>query len=233
MIQPEEENNLPPWPTAPVFGCAMDHYGKNRWLAFSPKLRRNVTLYNDLEYDHWVLIESNPLVKSFCEKPRRVRVHLSTGIVTTLFDMWLLWDTNEQEYRGVKYLCDLSQADLNSRIHRQIQAQEKWCALSNVKHLTITDEVIRANPVSLSNWKFILSTLACTQDIDLGSHIENISRVVKSRGGGTLQEIERLFPKIDRTLVMASVFTLLHRGLLKASLDNQYLNASTKIDVVL
>ncbi|HEY0321393.1 MAG TPA: TnsA endonuclease N-terminal domain-containing protein [Pyrinomonadaceae bacterium] len=224
----EESINYP----SPVCDRPQSRYGNNRWVVYSPRLKRRVILYSNLEYDHWVLVEANTSIKSFCEQPRRIRVKLPTGLVTTIFDMWILWDTNAQEYREVKYLHDLLHADPNSRIHRQIQAQKKWCTLSNAKHSIMTDEVIRANPIFLSNWKFILSTLACTQNIDLSLHIENISSTIKRCGGETLRNIERLFPKIDRTLVMASVFTLLHRGLLKASLDNHPLNASTKIDIV-
>lgn len=233
MIQPEEENGLPSLPPTPIFGGVQNHYGNNRWVAFSPKLRREVTLYSDIEYDHWVLIESDPLVKSFCEQPRRVRVNLPIGLVTTTFDMWILWVTNEQEYREVKDLKELLEASPNSRIDRQIQAQKKWCALQNVKHLVMTNDVIQANPLFLSNWKLMLSTLACTQSIDLSPQIENISYAVKSRGGGTLREIEQSVPGIDRTLVMASVFTLIHRGLLRAPLDKQSLTASTRVDMML
>jgi hypothetical protein len=218
---------------SPVWDCPQSRYGNNRWIVFSPKLKRNVILYSDLEYDHWVLVEANSLIKSFCEQPRRVRVQLPSGPVITIFDMWILWDTNCQEYLEIKYRRELLNLNPNSRVYRQIQAQKKWCDVTRRNHRVVTDEVIRAKPVFLSNWKFILSTLACTQNIDLNSHIENISYIVKRCGGGTLREIERLFPKIDRTLVMASVFTLLHCGLLKAPLDNQPLNASTKMDIVL
>lgn len=233
MIQLEDENGLPSLPPTPIFGGAQNHYGNNRWIAFSPKLRRNITLYSNLEYDHWVLIESDPLVKSFCEQPCRVRIKLPIGLVTTTPDMWILWVTDDQEYREVKYLDELLQAAPNSRIDRQIQVQKKWCALQNAVHSVMTDDVIRANPLLLSNWKFILRTLACTQSIDLSPHIENISNAIKRRGGGTLREIEQSVPGLDRTLVRASVFTLLHRGLLRAPLDKQPLTASTRVDNVL
>jgi hypothetical protein len=232
MIKLEEENSFPQRPLAPICGYAQNRYGNNRWEGFSPKLRRNIILTSDIEYDHWVLIESDPLIKSFCEYPCRVRVNLPIGPVTTIFDMWILWHNNDQEYREVKYLSELLQAAPNSRIDRQIKAQKMWCALQNNKHSVMTDDVIRANPLFLSNWKSILSTLASTQDIDLSPHIENISYAVAKRGGGTLREIEQSVPGMDRTLVMASVFTLIQRGLLKAPLDTQSLTTSTRVDNV-
>jgi hypothetical protein len=147
--------------------------------------------------------------------------------------MWLLWDTERQEYREIKYKHELLNATSDSRIYRQLQAQKKWCELDKVDHTIMTDEVIRANPTFLSNWKFILSNLACTQYINLSSHIENIYSMLVSSGSITLKGIENSFPTIDRALIWASIFTLIHRGHLKAPLDAQPINASIQIGVML
>lgn len=217
---------------APVWERPQSRYGNNRWVVFSPKLNRKVILYSNLEYDHWVLVEATPEIKSFCEQPRRVRIQLPSGPVTTIFDMWVLWETLLQEYREVKYSHQLMSATPDSRIFRQIQAQKRWCALNGVEHTVMDEAKIRTNPLLLSNWKFILSSLACTQDVDLSTHIENVGSMLTRSGSGTLCEIENSFPAIDRCLTRASIFTLIHRGLLKAPLDVQKLNASTLVEVV-
>jgi len=167
----DEELGLVNYPS-PVWERPQSRYGNNRWVAYSPRLQRRVILYSDLEYDHWVLVEATPSIKRFCEQPRRVRVQLPSGSVTTVFDMWILWDTNCQEYREVKYQHELLRATPGSRTDRQIQAQKKWCELCKVGHRVITDEVIRACPLFLVNWKSILGHLACTQQIDLRTNIE-------------------------------------------------------------
>src|SRR5438270_9928843 len=94
----EESINYP----SPVWDRPQTRYGNNRWIAYSPRLQRRVILYSDLEYDHWVLMEATPSIKRFCEQPRRIRVQLPPGLVTTVFDMWILWETDRQEYRAVK-----------------------------------------------------------------------------------------------------------------------------------
>lgn len=218
---------------APVWERPQTRYGNNRWVAYSPKLKRNVILYSDLEYDHWVLVEATPAIKAFCEQPRRIRVQLPSGLVTTVFDMWILWDTRSQEYREIKYRQELLNASTDSRIYRQIEAQKKWCELDRVNHTVMTDEVIRANPIFLSNWKFILSSMASTQCADLSPHIENINSMLIRRGTCTLREIENSFPTVDRCLTRASIFILIHRGHLKAPLDMQPLTASTQVNGLL
>lgn len=217
----------------PVWDRPQTRYGNNRWVVFSPKLQRRVILYSDLEYDHWVLVEGTPAIKSFCEQPRRVRVQLPSGFVTTIFDMWVFWETQQQEYREVKYRYQLLKTPPDSRISRQIQAQKKWCHLARVNYTVMTDEVIRANLVLLSNWKLILSSLACMQDVDLSAHIESVRSLLVRSGSRTLRGIEESFPAVDRCLIRAAVFTLLHRGHLYAPLDKHPLNASTQMDLVL
>lgn len=224
------ENITPP---SPVWEKPQSRYGNNRWIAYSPKLKRNVILYSDLEYDHWVMVEATPPIKSFCEQPRRVRIQLPSGPVTTIFDMWVLWDNQSQEYREIKYRHELFKAPRESRIYRQIQAQKKWCELDGANYTVMTDEVIRANPIFLSNWKFILSNLASVRDINLSVHITNVNSLLMRNGSRSLREIESSFPAVDRSMIRASIFTLIHRGNLTAPLDAQPVNASTQIDVVL
>jgi hypothetical protein len=218
---------------SPIWERPQTRYGNNRWVAYSPKLERNVILYSDLEYDHWVLVEATPAIKIFCEQPRRVRVQLPSGPVTTIFDMWILWDKQSQEYREIKYQRELLKAIPGSRIYRQIQAQKKWCELDGFTHTVMTDEVIRGNSILLSNWKLILSNLACMQDINLSVHITNVSSLLMGSGSKTVREIENSFPAVDRSLIRASIFTLIHRGSLRAPLDVQPISASTQIEVVL
>jgi hypothetical protein len=52
-------------------------YGSNYWEVYSPKVKRIIRLFSDLEYDHWVLVENNPSVTSFCEQPLRIACNLS------------------------------------------------------------------------------------------------------------------------------------------------------------
>jgi hypothetical protein len=71
------------------------------------------------------------------------------------------------------------------------------------------------------------------QDIDLSAHVVNVSSLLMGGGSKTLREIENSFPAVDRSLIRASIFTLIHHGNLKAPLDMQPINASTQIDEML
>ena len=51
----------------PLIKTRTGRYGNNHWLVFSPKLKRDVNLFSDLEFDNWVLIETDPTVVTFCD----------------------------------------------------------------------------------------------------------------------------------------------------------------------
>lgn len=215
----------------PVWKRPLSRYGTNRWIVFSPKLRRTVILYNSLEYDHWVLVESEPAISSYCEQPRRIRMRLPSGVVTTVFNMWILWDSMLQEYRAVRCLKDLSRANGGSRISRELEAQKLWCQLEGVCHSVLTEETIRANLTYLENWKIILSHLAAAQNIDLRPQLNEIIAMLVSEGGRHLRQIEASFPNTDRLLTRAAIFFLLHSGRLRAPLDRVTLTASMPVEI--
>lgn len=216
---------------SPVWKRPLSRYGTNRWIVFSPKLRRTVILHNSLEYDHWALIESEPAIRSYCEQPRRIRVRLPSGVITTVFNMWILWDSMLQEYRAVRYKKDLSRGNGSSRINQEIEAQKLWCHLGGVRHSVVTDETVRANLTYLENWKIILSHLAAAQAIDLGPQINEIIAMLASEGGRQLRQIEASFPDTDRSFTRAAIFALLHSGRLRAPLDRVPLTASLPVEI--
>lgn len=55
-----------------MFKKAADHtrpYGSHRYDVFAPKLRRFVTLFGSDALDAWIVLESDPSVISYCERP--------------------------------------------------------------------------------------------------------------------------------------------------------------------
>ncbi len=44
-------------------------YGNNRMIVYSPKLQRQVTLYSNLEYYCYLMLEFDSEIINFCEQP--------------------------------------------------------------------------------------------------------------------------------------------------------------------
>ncbi|CAM2777569.1 hypothetical protein PASE110613_00180 [Paenibacillus sediminis] len=55
--------------------------GIGYWEGFSPKLRRDITLLGDLEYDHWLFVETNPSISNYCERPTLIKAITNGKVV--------------------------------------------------------------------------------------------------------------------------------------------------------
>ena len=95
--------------TEPVWEPATGHYGNNLWIRYSPRLGRLVRLYSDLEHDHWILLEADGAVESFCEQPVRIRVVDGRRVIQSVIDVWVRWRNGREEYREVKFTHDLTE----------------------------------------------------------------------------------------------------------------------------
>lgn len=133
-------------------------YGNNRWDTFSKKLGRDVHLYSDLEYEHWILIEFDPNVLTFCEQPLKIKYFLDNKLIESIFDMWVKYLNGDEFFIEVKYLKELNpNYEKSDRAIRQTKIQKLWCEENNKNYKVVTENEIRKNPVLLSNANTIVS----------------------------------------------------------------------------
>lgn len=228
----EQKDKETPRHTKPVWKIPAGRYGNNRWIIFSPTLKRQVVTASDLEYDELVMIEANKHIKHFCEQPLRVKIKLPAGLVTTVFDFWIHWKDGREEYREVKYRRDVLLAETGSRIKRQLEAQATWCHLQGFDYVLETEDTIRSNTIYLANWKIILHHLAMTADVDLNPIARKVIQLILIAGPLTIAALERLCASVDRILVKAAIFLLLHGGRAKAPLETKRLGPSMPVEIV-
>lgn len=48
--------------------------GAHRFDAFSPKLHRRLTFYRRSPLEMWILLETDPAVADFCERPGYIKI---------------------------------------------------------------------------------------------------------------------------------------------------------------
>lgn len=154
-------------------------YGNNYWEVYSPKLKRNVRLFSDLEYDNWVQIETNPKIISFCEQPLKIQALHDGKIKESIFDMWVLYDNNLEEFQEVKYTSELNGlSNKSERSIKQIEVQKKWCKDNNYTYAVKTEVEIRENLTHLNNLKYIIGQVKnsdCIQEDELNLMIQYLS----------------------------------------------------------
>lgn len=168
--------------------------GAHRFEAFSPKLKRRLTFYRRCTFDQWVLIESDPAIGHFCERPGfiqfRERRHLADFLVSysDRQELILLPDPviDEEAKEGLELNADA----VNVRL---VDAAEH-----------------AASRVWIENWLRMLPSIVATQGLVSVSLLDAVERFVASPK--PLSAIEREFSKGDPVLVRAAIFNLLHTG---------------------
>lgn len=226
MNKPKTEKKSGTPKYSPVMKLGASRFGNNRWIVFSVRLLRLVILYSDLEYDHWVTVEANYRIISYCEQPLRIRAKTAAGFVTTVFDMWLLFASGKEVFREVKYSAQLTEV----RVVRQILAQRTYCAIESGNHEVFDEHRIRRNPAYLRSWKFILRVLAATHKTNLVPMSEQISHLLRN-GPMTLRELEANCSRAERSLLRPAVFKMLHAGHAKAPLGSQEITNDLPVEL--
>ena len=210
----------------PIWTPPRGRFSNNLWQVYSPKVDRVVNLYSDLEYDHWVLVESDPHIRLFCEQPRKIVVVVAGKSVSSVFDMWIERVGGEEEYREVKYAADVA------RFSRQIGAQRAWCERAGVGYAVVTEREIRNRPQYLANWKLLLRYLTPAFQTGARSVVDRVLLLVDaSEWPVTLSAVESAFPDVEPSLVKAAVATLLHSGAFVADLERGPITPDLPLEV--
>ncbi len=224
-LKPPQRYSRPSW------NPGRGSYGNNFWQAYSPKLRRTVKLYSDLEYHHWILIEATPEIVTFCEQPLRMQSRFDGRDRASFIDMWVEWRDGTEQYRELKYAKDMAQRDENPFLSRQLAVQEAWCRRHGVEHAIVTDEEVFANKLLLRNWRLILSILANAREADLRSLQATIRKIVGLHGAISLGDIRAVLLEPTETIFQAAVFALIHQGSIKAPLESVELTYALPLEV--
>ena len=146
--------------TSPIEMPRATHYGNNYYRTYSPKLNRVITCYSNLEYYNYLTLETNPLVKTFCEQPLKIEIIQDDKVKYAIFDMWVKYHDGSEEFQEVKYSSELNGNDPSSvRSQEQIRRQENWCKDNAVKFVVRTEKDIIKGPFYLRNLNVISSRI--------------------------------------------------------------------------
>ncbi|WP_318766123.1 TnsA endonuclease N-terminal domain-containing protein [Lactiplantibacillus carotarum] len=142
----------------PIFIPEGTKYGNNRWEVYSPKIKRRVKLYSDLEYYHWLTIEMDPNIISFCEQPLKIpdtKSPLSNHNGFSIPDM--IMEDTEHNYTivEVKHRSELQ----NLRTQKQLKIQQGWAEDNKFAFRIFTDDILKQRYL-LATYKQIIQCVA-------------------------------------------------------------------------
>ncbi|GMX66638.1 hypothetical protein Elgi_59100 [Paenibacillus elgii] len=203
--------------------------GRKRWYVFSHKLQREIRLYGDLEYDHWVFVEMDPAIVNYCEKPKQIVQSYEGEIISTTFDMWLKKDNGYEEFVSVDYSFKLDPQHKKSskKAIKEISVQRRWCEENRFNFRSLTEADIRGNMVLMDNLKRLIPFKPID---DLGA-IKNGNEILEEikSGNSKVVNLEQKFKQYKNVSIMNDIFTLIRSGYISANIEETPLGFQTEV----
>jgi hypothetical protein len=179
---------------------------QRRIEVYSPKLKRRLTLFSWAAHDAWLLLEADPAVKAFCERP----AHLEGG-AGRLIDFWVsrgrhakfwvLWPSESETPAPPKSVQGVA-----LRIVRRADLMALERRIHNWSQIV---------PYRVSFARFPNSRL----QTDIFNRLEKPHR---------LERLEATFQPLDASTVRAALFELLATGkIIAPDLDSRPLGLTT------
>lgn len=162
--------------------------------AFSPKLGRRLRCFSRHAFDQWIRLESDPSALAFCERP----VHMQFAFGQGLVDYWVRYKDSEVllVIDAQDHPPEVAIGDVTLTVRRvplgELAAARTW----------------------ISNWEQMLPCLIACRELISQPLANSIAKFVSEPM--PLSRIERQFITGDPAVVRATVFSLLHRGRLRA-----------------
>lgn len=200
-------------------------YG-NYWDCRSSKMERDVTFDKETQRDYWLtFLESRPEVIAFVERPIFESVALSEAPV----DFW----TRRIE-GGMPIDEIVVVGECRAPSPAKLAARRAWSVRMGLRERVVPLAEIRAQGVWLNNWRQIQPFLsgATFETEVLESALEAVE-AASSLGLGALVENFLSRGQLSQSRILAHVFCLLQRGLVRAPvLEHERLSFHTQFQSV-
>lgn len=204
--------------------------GRNRFFVYSKRLNREVRLYNDLQYDHWCLVESNPLIINYCEKPLRIVETVAGEVIESIFDMWIQKESGAEEYICVRHSYEIDSEHKRSsrKAIKELYAQRIWCAKNNKLHRLITEKEIRGNTVYLANIKTLLPYFSPLSQLN-STLIQKILELVTESKCNIRQLETTIANDFEVTTIRKHIYNLIYHRILEADISSCLISGFSEV----
>lgn len=163
---------------------------QRRIEVFSPKLRRRLTLYSREAQDAWILLEADPHVQTFCERPAYME-----GNAGRVLDFWV-----DQGRHHKFWVVSPNDAERSS-----IAKTVNGIAVRILQRADLVALTIR-----IQNWSKIVPYRVCSaRFVDRRLQNEILTRLEKPH---RLERLEAAFHPLDVNAVRSALFDLLAAG---------------------
>jgi hypothetical protein len=198
-------------------------YKSHRYDVFGPKIRRQLFLFGRDAVNAWTLLESDPAVDAYCERPIAIPETKPKRVV----DFWVRSNGCDELW----FLLRSDECDEPNQDPPVPPAFSTWAKTHGFSIKLINPVAAQRRQIFLDNWGRIIRYIAQNGRYVRPNLLEDVRQSID--GARTLQGIEACLTNDDPTLVRTAAFTLLHSGKLQCrSLDLEPLGPSSTLEVL-
>lgn len=173
----------------------------HRFDVYGPKAGRTLTLFGKTSLRSWILLESDPSIVTYCERP----ILIENAKPKRVADFWV------QRKSGEEIWLLLRNRELEGASHFAPSSPfAKWCEKHRIHPKFLLQPDLQEENVFFENWGAILRYMAFCKQSDSLRYAGEIKSLIKSAKNLTL--IESRFPDTDSTVIRAVLFMLMHQG---------------------
>ena len=176
-------------------------YKSHRYDLFGPKIQRMLTLYSLAQVDTWLLLESDPLVQSYCERP----VIVPDTKPKIVIDFWA-------GFAGRDELWLVNRSDEPAApIDVSFPAFAQWAKVNKFKIRQLPPAKDVQGKVYLENWGKIIRDLSANRRYLQPALLKSVQQVLEQQR--PIGALCRLLPDEDPVLVRVAAYAMLHSGM--------------------
>ncbi len=192
----------------------------NLWLHYSPKADKDVVLASDIEFGHFLLVESDPDIEKVDYAPHKRVAAIAGEGIGTIVDAEVKKRDGQHQWREVKSSESLVQGK-DARASLQILVQQKAAGLAGVEHVVFTEKVIYANPIRIRNWFNLIPWIAQVRYIPIRAQGNEVAAFINAKRRVSFREVLELGAYEDRGLYAAALLKGVQSGAFQSDLNER------------
>lgn len=192
--------------TAPRFvePAVMDRPHKaHRFDVYSPKLKRQVTLFGRNALDLWTTLEGSPPVLSFCERPMKV----PGASKHRCFDFWVRRADGEEL---IVLLRESERDGANPTSKHETLAKLDGTTLDGALVRCFDPEHMADHAIALANWGSMIRDLSAFERFVPQTLCKELAAAIAQPK--SIRQLQEEFAPHDSTTIRIGIYLLLHRG---------------------
>lgn len=209
---------------------ARGHHKSSLWYVYSPRTDRDWVLRSDLEWGHFLLAESDPLISIIDYAPAPDIVRVGDEDHATVFDAKIIFKDGGDEWRDIKSSDSIKNLDIKTQ--HQWEAQTEAALKNRVRYVRLTEQEIYACPQRIANWARVIAWLSAVRGRSLYQQHLEVVALLNARGSVSLGEIHQLGSGPESACYIAAALKGVQDGLFISDLDKKPLNKNTLIKCV-